>query len=1157
MLTVWVAILTVVPLQAQDTPEPSGTITVAPEGLVIPNHSSFRFGSLIELGIIKGVTQSEIDNYTLSILGENVLNFAEHYELNGDIEVIGTGEATLVITDKTDGQKTNVPVTAIRDLADYNDFLRMIDLGQLLINTPIVYTFGDDIHLDDYVFYMRSGVPDSDGSLLEGIIDVAIDGQKLTMTPLKEGRYTIGWNHKNSISHRIYYFDIISAPTISVNGALELPQGISTSLEQIINAGIVKGIKADDWKSYEVTAPEGQNVVRTNWLEWNEAYEIYGMTEGETVLQFVHKEFNEVWFRLNVNVVKGLGRPLKECFDANTLYLDHPVTLNVDPDIDLNGYYVNPLKDNADFPGEVAVNVDAEAHTITVTPVRAGKTQIRFGHNVYSIYSDGCAFDVQENPTVPAVVEGKVVRLRVNYGCLVSQLVDEYITGITQEELREQYDVESSNESVLEIVARGEAFEGRAIGEAELVFTHKTFPELAFSVPVHVVECTVEADKEELEYGETATLRLVSSDGYEGDDVVWCINDEDNSRYVTLEGNRLNYSSPRLSFTDGQVFVVGYYPGGSLSAGTWIRLRPKDTGYQFTDRFPFIYEGNSQQLAVAQTETIEGMTIPQHTFRLADEEDSEFLSVSPDGMAMALKYPYDYRVILVEAVDGVGNVLCTTEVTILENISHAGNMVKGRIDAVINQDFDISKVLADYFDDHAGNVDDYDFSTDNPDILFTNGFFVYGMNVGEANLTITPKSNPSAAVNIEVTVNESRDFTFSTLEYKYNEDFRRWAYHIKAGETATVALESNLPVGNNWSIEMESGHIGLLDVTKLPGNMIEIKAAENRGGYNLLLINSDDYCNSYGEIYVISYVEEEKPVEMASAEAEVAAGVGVKIPVTLPEEVRGTEVTWSSDNEDVAEVHHHTGVVTTKAFGTATITAHAVETVQGVSLLSRAGEEPVATVTVKVGEIGSFAVPTEMEAGKYADASFTINPAEFGKEGCRWISSRPEIASIDAATGRIHAIAPGTTLIQLTTPVGSRQQVLTVAASDNLPALTLNATDRSVRVGDVFQLIANMEGVTWSSSDRKVAVVDANGLVIVTGHGSAVITAKTADGRTASCRVSTSVVVVGIEDVVAGAEEAVKPVYDLQGRRVARDASELGSLRPGIYIVGGRKVLVR
>ena len=146
---------------------------------------------------------------------------------------------------------------------------------------------------------------------------------------------------------------------------------------------------------------------------------------------------------------------------------------------------------------------------------------------------------------------------------------------------------------------------------------------------------------------------------------------------------------------------------------------------------------------------------------------------------------------------------------------------------------------------------------------------------------------------------------------------------------------------------------------------------------------------------------------------------------------------------------------------------------------------------------------------------------------------------------------------QLTTPVGSRQQVLTVAASDNLPALTLNATHRSVRVGDVFQLIANMEGVTWSSSDRKVAVVDANGLVIVTGQGSAVITAKTADGRTASCRVSTSVVVVGIEDVVAGAEEAVKPVYDLQGRRVARDASELGSLRPGIYIVGGRKVLVR
>ena len=283
---------------------------------------------------------------------------------------------------------------------------------------------------------------------------------------------------------------------------------------------------------------------------------------------------------------------------------------------------------------------------------------------------------------------------------------------------------------------------------------------------------------------------------------------------MTIEGNQLTYSSPRLSFFDGQVYVVGHFDG-SLSAGKWIRLKTTDTGYQFTDRYPFIYVGNSLQLALALTETIEGITIPAHTFRLADEEDSEFLSVTPNGMATALKYPYEHRVILVEAVDANGDVLCTTEVTIFENITHAPAIVKGKgkIDLIRYQFAGIEKILADYVGQENVSSSDYEVTADNPDILWIDEVGIVGQQYGSTILTITPKSNPSAAVNIEVTVNESRDFTFSTLEYKYNEDFKRWAYHIKAGETAKVALESNLPVGNNWSIEMESGHIDLLEVT--------------------------------------------------------------------------------------------------------------------------------------------------------------------------------------------------------------------------------------------------------------------------------------------------------------------------------------------------------
>ena len=46
--------------------------------------------------------------------------------------------------------------------------------------------------------------------------------------------------------------------------------------------------------------------------------------------------------------------------------------------------------------------------------------------------------------------------------------------------------------------------------------------------------------------------------------------------------------------------------------------------------------------------------------------------------------------------------------------------------------------------------------------------------------------------------------------------------------------------------------------------------------------------------------------------------------------------------------------------------------------------------------------------------------------------------------------------------------------------------------------------VSWSSSNTKVAVVDSNGVVYATGVGSAVITAKTADGKTDTCTVTVS-----------------------------------------------------
>lgn len=94
---------------------------------------------------------------------------------------------------------------------------------------------------------------------------------------------------------------------------------------------------------------------------------------------------------------------------------------------------------------------------------------------------------------------------------------------------------------------------------------------------------------------------------------------------------------------------------------------------------------------------------------------------------------------------------------------------------------------------------------------------------------------------------------------------------------------------------------------------------------------------------------------------------------------------------------------------------------------------------------------------------------------------------------------------------------------------TLSSTQENIHVGDSLTLKATVEpsdsldAVTWSSSDSKVATVDANGKVTAIGAGKATITAK-AGNQTATCEVT----VYEVEsDVEAPIIDTSKPVDEV------------------------------
>ena len=97
---------------------------------------------------------------------------------------------------------------------------------------------------------------------------------------------------------------------------------------------------------------------------------------------------------------------------------------------------------------------------------------------------------------------------------------------------------------------------------------------------------------------------------------------------------------------------------------------------------------------------------------------------------------------------------------------------------------------------------------------------------------------------------------------------------------------------------------------------------------------------------------------------------------------------------------------------------------------------------------------------------------------------------------------------------------------------------------------ATLKILNWMSSDENVATV-ADGTVTAVAAGEAVITAKSTDGsnKTATASICVYDDATGVSSI---SEAKDGEVYDLSGRRIVS-----GKLKTGIYIVNGKKVLIK
>lgn len=262
-----------------------------------------------------------------------------------------------------------------------------------------------------------------------------------------------------------------------------------------------------------------------------------------------------------------------------------------------------------------------------------------------------------------------------------------------------------------------------------------------------------------------------------------------------------------------------------------------------------------------------------------------------------------------------------------------------------------------------------------------------------------------------------------------------------------------------------------------------------------------------------------------------AVGMSKQVETTIsPADVADPTLTWESYNKDIASVDAN-GKIEALKVGDATIAirqAHCLNTLVSMSIKVM----PVATDV----EVEDFS----MYEGTSRQLEVVLTPMD-AYDVMAWTSSNTEIATVDEE-GNVSALKPGTTTITATTTDGtniSASATLTVKQVVPVESLNLTSLGYDLNIGDkgtikceLVPADATADLLTWSSSDESIVTVDSKGEVTGVGYGTAVITATSSNGKSASVNIT-----VGEGTINHDFGKDISPWYNHNGSTVSYDGT--------------------
>ena len=174
-----------------------------------------------------------------------------------------------------------------------------------------------------------------------------------------------------------------------------------------------------------------------------------------------------------------------------------------------------------------------------------------------------------------------------------------------------------------------------------------------------------------------------------------------------------------------------------------------------------------------------------------------------------------------------------------------------------------------------------------------------------------------------------------------------------------------------------------------------------------------------------------------------------------PDNATNKNVTWESDNENVATVEN--GVVTAVGAGTATITV----TTEDGSFTDTCQVTVKEAANVPVTSVSLDKTTLELTEGETTQLTATVLPDNATNKAVTWSTSNASIATVDA-NGLVTAVSAGTATITVTTEDGSFTAKCTVTVREDVP-------DRPVNIPDTHEI----ELIAGDGGEAKTSLTNA------------------------------------------------------------------------------------